>query len=272
LYPVPESPGIGPIVPANRAWIAGASPACNIVAVDFVRVGRSVRALRRRRGWRQTDLARAARTSQTTIGRIERGQGDRVPPRTLDRILQALGARLRIQVDWNGEALDRLLDSEHARLVEETIGYLSRLGWECAAEVTFSIDRERGSVDILAWHAGARVLVVIEVKTVVPDVQAMLAALDRKTRLGKLIAKARGWQPVSVGCLLVIRESRTSRRRVEAHGLTFAAELPQRGVAVRRWLANPAPGSPVRGLWFVSDRHDATPRHRVRNVTRRVSA
>lgn len=237
-------------------------------AVDFVRIGRSVRALRRRRGWRQADLAHAAGTSQTTIGRIERGEGDRVPPRTLDRILQALGARLRVSVDWNGEALDRLLDSEHAHLVEETLRHLTRLGWDCAAEVTFSIGRERGSVDVLAWHAGARALVVIEVKTVVPDVQAMLATLDRKTRLGASIAGARGWRPLGLGCLLVVRESRTSRRRVEAHVLTFGAQLPERTVAVKRWLAGPKSGSPVRSLWFVSDRHQATPRHRVRTPGR----
>jgi len=239
-------------------------------AMDFVRIGRSVRGLRRRRGWRQADLARAAGTSQTTIGRIERGEGDRVPIRTVERVLQTLGARLRVQVDWNGEALDRLLDSEHAHLVEDALSDLTRVGWEVAAEVTFAIGRERGSVDVLAWHPGARALLVIEVKTVVPDVQAMLATLDRKTRLGASIAASRGWRPLGVGCLLVIRESRTSRRRVEAHALTFFAELPDRTVSVRRWLAAPSPDRPLRGLWFLSDRHKTTPRHRVRTGPRRA--
>jgi transcriptional regulator with XRE-family HTH domain len=50
-----------------------------------------VRALRRRRRWRQEDLARACGLSRTTISRIELGNGDLLTVRTLDQVAAALG-------------------------------------------------------------------------------------------------------------------------------------------------------------------------------------
>ena len=35
-------------------------------------------------------------------------------PVVLNRVCAALGARLRMRVEWQGEALDRLLDAGHA--------------------------------------------------------------------------------------------------------------------------------------------------------------
>lgn len=232
--------------------------------VDMVRFGRSIRALRIRRSWRQVDLAGSAEVSPSIVARIERGRAETIPPRKLDKVAQALGARLDLRVSWNGEAMDRLLDGDHARLVEATAARLRSAGWEVAAEVTFWIRGERGSVDLLAWHAATRMLLVIEVKSVVPDIQAMLSSLDRKARLAIEIARSRGWSPIGVARLLVIGESRTSRRRIEALATTFDAEYPHRAAQVRRWIENPSPALPLRGLWFLSPGHGMTVRHRVR--------
>jgi transcriptional regulator with XRE-family HTH domain len=230
--------------------------------MDLVRFGRGIRALRMRRRWRQADLAQAAEVSETLVARIERG-AHTVPPRKLDKVAQALGARADLRLSWNGEALDRLLDRAHAALVEAVAVILRGLGWEVAIEATFWIRGERGSIDILAWHAASRIVLVIEVKSVVPDVQAMLAALDRKMRLAIEIARERGWAPRAAAVLLVVEEDRTSRRRVDAHAVTFRERFPDRAVAIRRWLARPDPSAPIRGLWFLSSRHSVTPRHRV---------
>src|SRR5687767_856129 len=146
--------------------------------MDWVKVGRSVRALRKRRGWRQRDLASAARVSQSVIARIELGRGDRIAPWILEHVVQALGARVLVRLAWNGESLDRLLDAEHAGLVERMATMFRAAGWEVAAEVTFWLRGERGSVDLLAWHAATSVLVVVEVKSVVADVQATFMAFD----------------------------------------------------------------------------------------------
>jgi transcriptional regulator with XRE-family HTH domain len=230
--------------------------------MDALRIGRQLRALRRHRGWRQEDLGRAARVSRNLVSRIEQSRGDRITVASLDRIATAVGARLIVRLDWNGEDLDRLIDARHASLVEAVIGLLSSYGWICLPEVTFNVYGERGSVDILAYHEPTRTLLIVEVKTVVPDLGSSLMVLDRKTRLGPELARRQRWNVANVARLMVIAEGPTARRRVAQHSQTFANAFPVRGVAVRRWLA--APSGSVSGLLFFSDSHQAATRRRVR--------
>ncbi len=232
--------------------------------MDRIRVARQVRALRRRKRWRQADLARAARVSRTLISRIECGRADTLTVATLDRVTAALGARFDCRLTWNGEALDRLLDEDHASVVERVVRILDIDGWLVATEVSFNMFGERGSVDVLAFHAATRTLLVVEVKTVVPDVQATLMTLDRKARLGPEIARLRGWRPARIWVVLVIRDARTARRRVEAHAATFASTLPARTAEVRGALRSPsARSSALRGIWFLPDDTQAVTRQRV---------
>lgn len=222
-----------------------------------------MRALRRRRGWRQLDVARTAGVSQAMIARIERGTSDRVSVRRLEQVAGSLGARVIVRLDFNGEAIDRLLDADHAGLVEAIIRRLGGVGWECLTEVTFSIDGERGSVDVLARHPETGAVLIVEAKTVVPDLQAMLATLDRKVRLGPRIARQAGWKCSFVGRLLVFADARTTRRRVAQHTVTFDAALPDRGAVVRQKLRAPDPREPLRGFVFLPGSHQATGRHRI---------
>ena len=41
---------------------------------------------------------------------------------------------------------------------------LQSLGWQTRSEVSYSVYGERGSIDVLAWHAPSRTLLVVEVK------------------------------------------------------------------------------------------------------------
>jgi transcriptional regulator with XRE-family HTH domain len=231
--------------------------------VDVIRLGRQYRALRLRRRLRQDDVSERVGVSRSEVGRAERGQADRLRLATLDRIATALGARLEIRLTWNGEALDRLLDAGHAALVEAMVERLRLAGWECAVELSFNVWGERGSVDVLAFHRASRTLLVVEVKSVVPDIQATLMTLDRKARLASELARQRDWNPVTVGRLLVIGESRTSRRRVDAHRAIFDAAFPARGIAVRDWMQAPAGRPPFAGLIFLSSGRPTAARHRV---------
>jgi transcriptional regulator with XRE-family HTH domain len=235
--------------------------------VDVARFGRAVRALRVRRGWRQSDLAGAAAVSRSIVGRIERGERPGLTLDAVDSVAIALGASTDLLIRWRGEGLDRLLDEAHARLVEVVVRRLRSLGWEVAVEVSFSRFGERGSIDVLAFHPAHRALVVIEVKSITPDMQAMLAGIDRKARLAPAIARERGWLADRLATVLVLWSTRTNRRRVEAHAASLRSALPAGTRDVLGWLAEPA-GAGVRGVWFVSDARglDATGvrRHRVR--------
>lgn len=145
--------------------------------------------------------------------------------------------------------LDRLLDQAHAGLVEQVVQRLRAEGWETDVEVSFAIRGERGSIDVLAYHEASGVVLVTEVKSVVPDSQATLAGIDRKARLAPDIARSRGWSCRGVARLLVIGDSSTSRRRVDALAATYRSAFPRSGVAVRQWLRRP--DGPIAGLLFL---------------------
>jgi transcriptional regulator with XRE-family HTH domain len=237
--------------------------------MEAVRIGLSIRALRRRRGWTQAQLGSRCRCSASRISRVERGAVLSLTLLELESVLAALGARLAVRVLWQGEELDRLLDRDHARMVEAVLSRLTYLGWIAIPEVTFHIDRERGSIDILAWHAASGILLVIEIKSVVPDVQATLSGVDRKARLAPQIARERGWHVRGVARLLVLPDERTSRRRVEAFSATFNHSFPARTVEVKRWLA--APAGPFAGILFLSDLPPTQARQRVRPTGQQVT-
>lgn len=222
-----------------------------VTPVDLVRVGSSLRALRIRGRLRQQDLADRAHVGRGDVGAIELGRGDRVTLGAVQRVADALGARLDLAVRWNGEQLDRLLDEAHAATVAAMIRRLESYGWTTAIEVSFSIWGERGSIDILAWHAATRTLLVVEVKSVLPDVQSLLHGLDRKARLGAEIGQSRGWSPAAVARLVAIAESPTSRGRVARHATVLDVALPVRGRELRAWLRDPT--GPIAGLMFLSN-------------------
>ena len=206
-------------------------------------------------------MAVEAGVSRGVVGRIERGRADRVPIYVLVKVAAALGASVTTRLLWHGEGLDRLLDATHASVTEATIELLRSLGWDASTEVSFNIRGERGTIDILAFHAPSGSLLVVEIKSVVPDLQAMLGTLDRKVRLASEIARQRGWQVRTVSRLLVMPDDRTARRRIDQHRATFAVVLPARTVATRRWLRNPA--GVLAGILFLSDVHNTGARHRV---------
>jgi transcriptional regulator with XRE-family HTH domain len=232
--------------------------------MDPVRFGRQVRALRRRRGWRQADLATAGRISRSSISRLELGHADEMTLAAVDAVARALSARLDVVLSWQGEGLDRLLDADHSRIVEIVARELRRLDWEVAIEVSFNIRGERGSIDILAFHPATRIVLVVEVKSVIPDLQAMVFTLDRKERLAIEIARARGWAADRSGRLVVAADGRTTRRRVAEHSTLFDVAFPARSVEVKRWLASPNASRRFSGLWFLANDRRASARQRIR--------
>jgi Holliday junction resolvase-like predicted endonuclease len=201
--------------------------------------------------------------SRSTVSRVELGNADDLTIRTVDAIVRALAARLELRVSWNGEGLDRLLDADHAALVEIVANVLRSHGWDVAVEVSFNIRGERGSIDLLAYHPATRTILVVEVKSVVPDVQATLVVFDRKARLATEIARQRGWVGRGIGRILVVADHRTARRRVAAHETVFRSSFPHRGRAVKRWIRQPDPTRPFSGLWFLSDARQEGARQRI---------
>jgi transcriptional regulator with XRE-family HTH domain len=220
--------------------------------VDDIRIGSLIRLLRHRLGWRQLDLAIRSGVSQGLVSLAERGRLDEVSPRRLRRILRELDAELVMIVRWRGGDLDRLADEGHARLMGRTAEMLRDLGWEVRPEVSYSEYGERGSIDLLAWHAATRTLLVIEIKTELTSIEETLRKHGEKTRLASKVAVSQfAWRSAAVGRLLVLPSRPAARRRVARHEAVMAHAYPGRGLAVREWLKHPD-GS-ISGLIFIDD-------------------
>jgi transcriptional regulator with XRE-family HTH domain len=229
-------------------------------------IGAAFRAVRIRRKLRQRDVARLAGVSQTTVSRLERGHFEYLSLITLRRIAAALDIRLDLTARWRGGELDRMVSAKHAALHESLArAFVELPGWEMRPEVSFAVYGERGIVDILAWHAGYRVLLVIELKTEIVDVNELIGTLDRKRRLAPAIARDLGWTPAHVGAWVVIAESRTSRRRIVEHRTVLRAAFPAGGRAIRAWLREPAGPIASLSIWTVDrTRTSLAPTKRVR--------
>jgi transcriptional regulator with XRE-family HTH domain len=217
------------------------------LVMEDLRIGRVIRALRLRVGWTQADVGRKASVSQQLVSDVERGRVASVTVATLRAVAAAVGATIGLEPRWRGPSLDQLLDLDHSALAQRVMRQLELLGWLVQVEVTFSRYGERGSIDLLAYHPFSGSLLVIEVKTILPDLQAMLRTLDMKVRLAAAEAARFGWRPVSVVPCIVLADGTTNRRRL-AQFSGLLARFAVRGRDLRAWLQAPTPLSPGVGL------------------------
>jgi transcriptional regulator with XRE-family HTH domain len=209
----------------------------------------AIRQLRIQRRWRQQDLGSHAGLSRDAVSRAESGELDGLTLRSLCRLVDALGATLIMEVRWQGAGLDRLIDRDHALLQEAAAQRLASRGWSVHAEVSFNHYGDRGSCDLVAWHPGAQITLIVEVKSRLGNLQDVLNRLDVKARLGGLLARQLSWPaPRAVVRALVLTEDRTSRRVLERHATLFQG-FGVRGRAANAWLRSPS--ATVGGLlWF----------------------
>jgi transcriptional regulator with XRE-family HTH domain len=226
--------------------------------MDDARIGALFRAIRNRRGWRQVDVAATAGMSQKQVSVAEAGRFDEMTVHAVRKLAAAYDVRLPFEPRWSRGDPVALLDRDHAALVNYVVALLRRIGWEVLVEYTFNRYGERGSVDIVAWHADMRALLIIEVKPRVTDTQDTFAGLSRKERIvPALLARERGWKADAFAILLVTVGSTANRAAVARHASSFGVALPDRARAVRAWLRRPV--GPLRGVWFVSPRGKGRP-------------
>lgn len=219
--------------------------------MDERRIGQSVRALRQRSGWRQADLARRAGVSQPVVSRVETGRWDGLRWSMVCSVCSEAGLRLSLEGRWRGGELPRLLDAAHAALQERLKRRLEAVGWLAAAEVTYARYGERGSIDLLAWHPPTGLLLVVEVKSSIADVQGLLRPLDAKVRLASGISRELGWAARGVVPCLAVGDTTTNRRRIAEHTALFG-RFSVRGRTASAWLGRPAVTVPGLLLFLAS--------------------
>lgn len=233
-------------------------------------LGAIVRSLRHRRRWRQEDLAQRARVSRSLTSLLERGHAERLSLQATRRIAAALDLKLDWDAGFRGPELARLRDADHARLNEWLAQRLGALAWLVEPEVSFNRYGDRGRIDLLAYQPVARLLLAVEAKTVIADVQELLGGLHLKARIATGEARRFGWEPLGVMPMLAVMDGTTNRRRINAHARLFA-RLALRGHAAIGWLRRPVSGPS--GLLLFVKLPDSNPidgrragRQRIRSV------
>jgi transcriptional regulator with XRE-family HTH domain len=237
-----------------------------------LQLGLAIREARVKKRMRQIDLAALAGVSAAVLSRIENGDFDRTSIRTLRAVAARLGVTIEMTPRSAGGEFDRMINSRHAALGERAASWIAgRPGWIVAAEASFSVYGERGILDLMAWHLTTGMLVVIELKTAIVDVDELLGTLDRKRRLAVRIAAERGWAARSVSVWLVVGDSKTNRRRVAEHRTLLTCGLPCDGRAFAPLFLHPESG-PVSGIVFWSNSPGAKVSHAVAARQRVVKA
>ena len=226
-----------------------------IWAVDDIRLGTALRQIRLRRGLRQSDVARMAGASRATILRIERGHIGTLTVDVLRRVAASLDVRIDLIARWRAGDLDRLLNARHSQFHEQlAVRFRTLPGWVSRPEVSFAIYAERGVIDVLAFHAARQMLVVIERKTDLADINELVGTIDRKRRLAVQIAQGQGWSigpATRVAAWVIVADGATNRRRIAAHRAMLSSAFPTDGRGMAGWLLDPA--VPVRALSIWSD-------------------
>jgi transcriptional regulator with XRE-family HTH domain len=216
--------------------------------MDDQRVGAILRAVRRRRGWRQSDVATKAGVSQSTVSRIERGHTEGLRLDDIRLVARDLDVTLSLDPRWRGAELGRLVDRDHAALVERVVATLDSVGWDIVPEYSFNHYGDRGSVDVLAWHSASRSLLIVEVKVRLADLQDLLATTDRKRRVVPPLVLSRGWRAEQVGLLVLAADTTWNREAIGRHAATLRAVVPHRGRDAMRWIRRPEGG--LQAIWL----------------------
>ena len=238
--------------------------------MDDQRLGATIRAIRVRRGWRQSDLAGRSGVSPATISRLERGHPGLLTVDTVRRVASALDIRVDLVPRWRAGDLDRLLNAKHSQLHELVARWFAKElpTWVLAPEVSYAIYGERGVIDIVAWHPGRRAILVIELKTDIVDVNQLIGKVGEKARLIRQIVRDRGWDPLTVSTWVIVASGRTNRARLAAHQAVLRAAFPADGRGMRRWLADPAGSVAALSLWTEPAARPLMPTRRVRRCTK----
>lgn len=201
-------------------------------------IGRLFRMLRYRREWTQAQASERAGISRDVAQKIEHGDGATVSMVLVRKYAAAFDLRVDFLLLGRGAEVARLLDEEHAQIVAEIAAFLKRNGWIVEPEASFNVYGDRGRVDLLAYHAATKTVLVIEVKTILTDLGDTFGSLNVKQRVVRTMAREREWEMETAGTLLAVADTVASRGVVRDHPALFD-EFEMLASGIRRWLAHP---------------------------------
>ena len=201
-------------------------------------LAQAVREGRTARGWTQAELARRADVSAGMVALVEHGEVNA----SIDlagRLVSAAGVTLdlRHHVPFGGM---RQRDAVHAWCMAYVQRRLMRDGWIVLREVEIGQGLMLGWIDLVAWHAGLRVVLVIEVKTQIRDLGQIERTLGWYARAAPTVARAKGWNPAVISRWLLVLATSENDQGISDIVPAVRQAFPYRSTAS---LATPEPVS-----------------------------
>ena len=81
----------------------------------------------------------------------------------------------------------------------------------------------------------------MEIKSEITSWEETQRKFDEKVRLlPKIVHERQGWWPRTIGKVIVVEDTMTNRRRVEAAGIAATLAFPARGREIRTWIRRPS--------------------------------
>jgi transcriptional regulator with XRE-family HTH domain len=200
-------------------------------------IGSGLAEARRARGWSQRRLATDSGVPQTVISAIERAALRHPPLETVGVLCAALDAELLVEIRAAhvvGRTDQR--DPAHAACVGTVIRILERAAWVVASEVEIVTGRSHGFIDLLAYDAARRRILVIEIKTEVRDVGGLDRQVGWYLREARGAAARLGWRPRSVAAVVIVLATAAADAAIVANRRVLDQAFPRRGRAVREAL------------------------------------
>jgi transcriptional regulator with XRE-family HTH domain len=188
------------------------------------RVGAEITAMRNRRGWTRTELARRAGLGRMVESRLERGIG----PCDLDALQRiAVALDQPVQVTFGRDRLEAPADAGHLAILELVLGLGRAAGYAASFELPTRPAEPWRSADVGLRNETARRLVLVECWNTIGDVGAAARSSERKRAEAEALAAGRwGEEPAIVGLVWVVRATARNRALVARYPEVFAARFP----------------------------------------------
>jgi hypothetical protein len=189
------------------------------------------------------------------ISRLETARTDCIDAELASRAMTTLGIRVTFDGRTLGLAGRReQRDVVHAACSAYVARRLREAGWEVAVEVEVGDGRSRGWIDILAYRASDRTLLVIEIKTEVHDAGSLLRTVGWYRREAWTAGRRLGWRPARLAAGLILLASAANDESVRRQLGLLSEAFPGGAPEFARLVEAPAGTIPSGAIAMIDPR------------------
>ncbi len=197
-------------------------------------------------GLGQRIVAGRADVPQSSVSAIEAGGAGRLSLDTSLRILDALGVEVRMHLNSPVvRGRSRRQDAVHAWTPGRVGERLRRVGWEGVDEAGVGSGRIQGYIDLLAHRPSDGAVIVVEVKTEIRDLGAIVRTLRWCAEEAPAAARRDGWRPRRVVVALVVLDSRACEEELHTAADAVRGAFPADPRAFGDWLIDSSASAPT---------------------------